>query len=632
MNIAAAEITADGIDNDCDSFESCFADLDGDTWGSGTVLSADDDCVDPGEAALGGDCDDGAPAVNPGLPPGSDQCDGVDSDCDGPVDEDGLLDWWVDGDGDGLGAFGTPVTQTCVAPTGFVGNPSDCDDADPGVGMLTWYADTDGDGFGDAADAVVQCPNPSARSLDSTDCDDTDPAVNPAALEVCFDFVDNDCEPTTSCRLVGSLSLSDADAKLYGGDDLNSVGVQVLGPGDITGDGVPDYVASQTGLSTAVYVGPATVTGAVDLAAASTAEFGDGGGSPLTGAIGAIPDWNSDGMSELAVGWSGPPGSVYVFEAPLSGTLLSSDAVSEIIGLTPGTGTGTSIGGLYADSDAVGDIAVGAPLEDTPAGAFGGGSAFVLFGPVAGGASVGGADVRIDGDLDGDELGTTVVGFDISGDGAGDVILSAPGALDAGAPSGQIHAFFGPMVAGAFTSVDADLSLSGESPGDRLGRPASAGDINGDGSLDIVATKQNLDPQAPNTGAAYVIFGPPADQFVDNADVRIYGVDPYPQVGGNAVTAGDTDGDGFDDLLLESMSSHGERAHLFYGPISGVLSPTDAQVSFMSEYATNEAGTYSAPLGDFDTDGYDDFLIGERNTCEQMVCGGAVYLYRGNGL
>ena len=98
VNPDAVEI-CDEIDNDCDgdvddadpdldasTGSTFYDDLDGD--GYGDAASPVEACEAPsGTVADDTDCDDGDPAVHPGA---TDDCDGVDTDCDGDVDEDSL--------------------------------------------------------------------------------------------------------------------------------------------------------------------------------------------------------------------------------------------------------------------------------------------------------------------------------------------------------------------------------------------------------------------------------------------------------------------------------------------------------------------------------------------------------------
>ena len=92
-----ADERCNGQDDDCDGSTDedgavdapdWYADTDGDTYGDDALTERA--CAAPlGHVASGGDCDDGDPAVNPGV--AVDTCDGVDEDCDGTFDEDGLL-------------------------------------------------------------------------------------------------------------------------------------------------------------------------------------------------------------------------------------------------------------------------------------------------------------------------------------------------------------------------------------------------------------------------------------------------------------------------------------------------------------------------------------------------------------
>jgi MYXO-CTERM domain-containing protein len=82
-----AEVTGNGIDEDCDVGEICFADADDDghaAKGGATVVSADLDCDDAGEATNADpadDCDDADAGAYPGATEIAN--DDVDQDCDG---------------------------------------------------------------------------------------------------------------------------------------------------------------------------------------------------------------------------------------------------------------------------------------------------------------------------------------------------------------------------------------------------------------------------------------------------------------------------------------------------------------------------------------------------------------------
>ena len=104
VNPSASEV-CDGIDNDCNGdvddgvTEVFYQDADADGYGNPEAQV--ESCESPdGYVPFSSDCDDDDASVFPGA---EEECDGIDNDCSGEIDEDVGDVYFVDRDQDGFG-------------------------------------------------------------------------------------------------------------------------------------------------------------------------------------------------------------------------------------------------------------------------------------------------------------------------------------------------------------------------------------------------------------------------------------------------------------------------------------------------------------------------------------------------
>ena len=147
---------------------------------------------------------------------------------------------------------------------------------------------------------------------------------------------------------------------------------------------------------------------------------------------------------------------------------------------------------------------------------------------------------------------------------------------------------------------------------------ASAGDTNGDGYADlIVGAYMNLRAYVYLGGAAGVVDAPAATLVGPDAS----------QFGRSVAGAGDVNGDGFADVVVGAnlaVSSTG-RAYVYLGASSGV-STTPSAILTGPDGVNGGFGSRVASAGDANGDGYADIVVGAPGA----VMGGRAYVFAGS--
>jgi len=625
---ATEDDCADPADYNCDGSTS-YADVDGDGWAA---------CED---------CDDTDYNANPGA---DEYCDGHDDDCDGDVDESDSVDassWYADSDGDGYGDSSSN-TSACSAPTGYVADLSDCDDGDSGIspgavesvadgvdqdcdGGDVCYEDLDGDAYGSTSIVTstdLDCADGGESSL-SSDCDDSEALANPAETEVCSDGIDNDCDGTPSgCEYDASSSLADADAQFTG--QLMYAEAYVVAPaGDVNADGYDDFLVGAAGYwwTSSIYnfgaaylvLGGTGLSGG-SLSSADAKLTGVVAGEHAGYALAGVGDVNADGYDDFLVGAYTSSVSVYQggtsylvlgSSSPSGGSLSGADA--EYYGDSNEGRSGEAVAGVGDfNGDSYDDFLIGSPYWEDSRGAKPGTAYLVLGERTPSSFSLSSADALFYGHTyDGRQAGYSVGGGgDIDGDGLSDALV------------GDDQKEESYLILGNSSPSDVDLSTADATYSGTGHAVAFVGDVNGDGNDDVMFGEPYYEvtggASGSSEGVAWLVLGSsgPSDLSLTASDAAYYGTDRDEHAGWSVASAGDVDGDGFDDMVVgapldDSVSTNSGAAYIILGqPAPAGVDLSDADAKFLGEAYGDYAGFKVAGAGDVDGDGLDDFLMG----------------------
>ena len=169
--------------------------------------------------------------------------------------------------------------------------------------------------------------------------------------------------------------------------------------------------------------------------------------------------------------------------------------------------------------------------------------------------------------------------------------------------------------------------ILGDAAGDNAAYVSDAGDVNGDGFADIIVGAPLAGYGA--AGAAYVIFGRPGGfGTIDLSNLQpadgflLQGAGSIDYAGISVSSAGDINGDGFDDILVGTSvggfyytgTSH---AYVIFGKSTGFGTIDLSNLAPSAGFIINGTLGFDNPMivadaGDINGDGFDDIIIGDR--------------------
>ena len=421
------------------------------------------------------------------------------------------------------------------------------------------------------------------------------------------------------------------------------LGSSVATAGDVNGDGCAEIIAGARQLSWGfsleggayAWYGASIASGGMNQGVAGTLTNADwytlgGQASALAGSsVSTAGDVNGDGYADVLVGIPNyVVGIEYQGVARLflgSSGGLSTSYARQFAGGQAGGAMGNAVGAAGdVNGDGYADILIG--NNQYTNGENNEGRAYLWLGSADG--ITGDADWYAEGNAAGANYGAALsTAGDVNGDGYSDILIGAQG-IDPGGAAFAYYGHPGTLETAATWTKDSDNDDA------HFGASvASAGDVDGDGFADVIVGAPWWDDGQVKEGGAWIYLGS-KDGLLGPPDWYKQGNKANALFGWSVGSAGDVDGDGYDDVIVGGPGYQDDGranegwAWVYLGSSSGTLDPPYWQKD--SDQAGAQFGYSVGTAGDVNGDGYADIIVGAPYWDNPLENEGGAWVYYGS--
>jgi len=350
--------------------------------------------------------------------------------------------------------------------------------------------------------------------------------------------------------------------------------------------------------------------------------------------VASAGDINGDGFDDVIIGVPNYSngvingGAVFVYLGSSTGLSVTfgwsamGNQASAQFGFSVASAGNVNGGVNVATGLPIDDVIIGAPFYNNN-GLGNKGAAFVYLGSNIGLAT--NPAWNVGGNINSASFGISVASAgDVNGDGFGDVIIGVPNYSNGQTNEGATFVYLGSS--SGLNPIESWV-VEGNQSNARFGKiVASAGDINGDGYEDVIVGAPFYSNGNTFEGAAFVYLGS-STGLNNSADWISEGNQNLVYFGEVVASAGNVNGDSFDDVIITSRTNQG-TAFVYLGSASGLNA--NAMWSAKGSLDSKLFGSSVAGAGDINGDGFGDIIVGASGHGDNYNNEGAVFVYLGS--